>query len=219
MEVAIGYRTSASAVLVSRDRIQKEHLLDNYDFEFISEFDECEVVLAAGKTVNFLENQKVDVIFGPTCNRPGLAASALATYYNIPIFEWGLTTSKDLTDSSRFPTTVPFSVNLYSLALAIRATMKQFEWSQFVYMYSNDGDEEKGESLKDDVQEVVSIYGEITFAYTYQMSSKSLDDMRTAVKAVKQKGRVIVTCVAASENGSKKTVMQATALEKNALYP
>ncbi|CAI2350695.1 unnamed protein product [Caenorhabditis sp. 36 PRJEB53466] len=212
MEVAIGYRTSASAVLVSRDRIQEEHLLDNYDFEFISEFDECEEVLAAGKTVDLLENQKVDVIFGPTCNRPGLAASALATYYNIPIFEWGLTTSKDLTDSTRFPTTVPFSVNSYSLALAIRATMKQFEWSQFVYMYSNDGDEEKCESLKDDIQEVVSIYGEITLAYTYKMASKSLDDMRTAVKAVKQKGRVIVTCVA-SGNGSKKTVMQATALE------
>lgn len=30
---AVGYRTSAAAVLVARDRIRAEHLLDQYDFK------------------------------------------------------------------------------------------------------------------------------------------------------------------------------------------
>uniref|UniRef100_A0A1I7U8C7 Guanylate cyclase n=1 Tax=Caenorhabditis tropicalis TaxID=1561998 RepID=A0A1I7U8C7_9PELO len=212
LEIGIGYRTSAAAVLVTRDRIRAEHLLDNFDFEFISEFDECDEVQAAGKTVDLLAVRNVDVIFGPTCSRPAIAASGLAAYYNIPIFEWGLTTSLDLTNRNRFPTTVPFSINSYSLALAIRALMKQFEWDQFVFMYSNDGDEEKCESLKNDIQTVSSLHDDVTLAFTYQIASKSLNDMREAVKVVKQRGRIIVICVPAG-NGSKKTVMQAVAVE------
>ncbi|CAL2045929.1 unnamed protein product [Caenorhabditis brenneri] len=212
LEIGIGYRTSAAAVLVTRDRIRAEHLNISFLFRFISEFDECDEVQAAGKTVDLLAVKNVDVIFGPTCSRPAIAASGLAAYYNIPIFEWGLTTSLDLTNRSRFPTAVPFSINSYSLALAIRALMKQFEWDQFVFMYSNDGDEEKCESLKNDIQTVASLHDDVTLAFTYQIASKSLVDMREAVKIVKQRGRIIVACVP-SGNGSKKTIMQAVAME------
>uniref|UniRef100_A0A8R1EH22 ANF_receptor domain-containing protein n=1 Tax=Caenorhabditis japonica TaxID=281687 RepID=A0A8R1EH22_CAEJA len=66
--------------------------------------------------------------------------------------EWGLTTAQSLNDRNRFPTTLPFSVNSYSLALAIRATMLKYGWDQYVFLYSNDGDPEKCESLKNDVQ-------------------------------------------------------------------
>uniref|UniRef100_A0A8R1E8X7 ANF_receptor domain-containing protein n=1 Tax=Caenorhabditis japonica TaxID=281687 RepID=A0A8R1E8X7_CAEJA len=120
--------------------------------EFIPAFDECDESLAGGKTTELLEVLKVDLILGPTCNRPAVIASALASYYNIPILEWGLTTSQELADRKRFTTSVPFSVNSYSLALAIRSTLLQFEWSQYVYLYSNDGDNEKCESLKNDIQ-------------------------------------------------------------------
>ena len=36
---------------------------------FHYEFDECNEIQAGGKTVDLLENRKVDVIFGPTCSR------------------------------------------------------------------------------------------------------------------------------------------------------
>lgn len=83
-----------------------------------------------------------------------MAAAGLAGFYNIPMFVWGLTSSKVFTDRTRFPTTVPFSVNSYSLALAIREVMLQYGWEQFVFLYSNDGDPDKCESLKDDIQVV-----------------------------------------------------------------
>lgn len=32
---SVGYRTSAAAVLVAKDRIRAEHLLDQYDFKWV----------------------------------------------------------------------------------------------------------------------------------------------------------------------------------------
>ncbi|KAF1768995.1 hypothetical protein GCK72_000808 [Caenorhabditis remanei] len=183
-----------------------------HDAKFHYEFDECNEIQAGGKTVDLLENRKVDVIFGPTCSRPGMISSTLASYYNIPIFEWGLTSARQLTDINRYPTSLPFSVNSYSLAMAIRGTLKQFEWSEFVFLYCNDGDDEKCESLKDDIQTVASHHSDITLAYTTRITSKNLSDMRTAIKDIKKRGRIIVACVA-SGNGSKRTLMQAAALE------
>ncbi|UMM11656.1 hypothetical protein L5515_000834 [Caenorhabditis briggsae] len=213
LQVAIGYRTSASAVLVTKEKIREEHLLDNFDFEFIYDFDECNEIQAAGKTVDLLVNKRVDVIFGPTCSRSGMISSTLAAQYNIPIFEWGLTSARQLTDVVRYPTSLPFSVNSYSLAMAIRGTLKQFEWTEFVFMYCNDGDDEKCESLKDDIQTVASQHSDITLAYTTRIMTGSLSDMRTAIRDIKKRGRIIVACVA-SGNGSKRTLMQAASLEE-----
>ncbi|CDO41085.1 Receptor-type guanylate cyclase gcy-17 [Caenorhabditis elegans] len=212
LQVGIGYRTSAAAVLVTKNKIREDHVLDGFDFEFLWDFDECNEILGAGKTVDLLEVKKVDVIFGPTCSRPALISSALATYYNIPIFEWGLTSTRQLTDVKRFPTTLPFSVNSYSLAMAILGTLKQFQWTEFVFLYCNDGDDEKCESLKDDVQTVASAHEELSLAYTFRIQSKKLEDMRAAIVEIKKRGRIIVACVA-SGNGSKRTLMQAVALE------
>ncbi|KAJ1365202.1 Guanylate cyclase 2G [Parelaphostrongylus tenuis] len=64
----IGYRTSASAVLIAKDRIIKEGLLPGFDFEFFYAFDECDERRAAGITIAMDLNKNVDVILGPTCN-------------------------------------------------------------------------------------------------------------------------------------------------------
>uniref|UniRef100_A0A1I7TNY8 Guanylate cyclase n=2 Tax=Caenorhabditis tropicalis TaxID=1561998 RepID=A0A1I7TNY8_9PELO len=170
---------------------------------FIYEFDECNEIQAGGKTVDLLENKKVDVIFGPTCSRPGMIASTLASHYNIPIFEWGLTSARQLTDVNRFPTSLPFSINSYSLAMAIRGTLKQFEWTEFVFYIV------MMETMRNTV---ASQHSDITLAYTTRIQSRQLSDMRTAVRDVMKRGRIIVACVA-SGNGSKRTLMQATALE------
>uniref|UniRef100_A0A8R1DIF4 Guanylate cyclase n=1 Tax=Caenorhabditis japonica TaxID=281687 RepID=A0A8R1DIF4_CAEJA len=45
------------------------------------------------------------------------------------------------------------------------------------------------------------------------MASKSLEDMRNGIRAIKSRGRIIVACVA-SLNGSKRTLMQAALLEE-----
>ncbi|VDM55403.1 unnamed protein product [Angiostrongylus costaricensis] len=64
----VGYRTSASAVLIARDRIIREGLLPGIDFEFFHAFDECDEMKAAGITIAMGLSKDVDVILGPTCN-------------------------------------------------------------------------------------------------------------------------------------------------------
>ncbi|EGT39240.1 hypothetical protein CAEBREN_09776 [Caenorhabditis brenneri] len=131
---SIGYRTSAAAVLVARDRIRAEHLLDGYDFNFIVKFDECSESLAAGKTVELINQDDVDVIIGPTCNRAGVATASLAAYYNVPVFEWGLTTTADIGNFSRYPTTVTLSLDTHSMAVAVREVLQRFDWEEKAFV-------------------------------------------------------------------------------------
>ncbi|VDL75234.1 unnamed protein product [Nippostrongylus brasiliensis] len=64
----VGYRTSASAVLIARDRIQAEGLLPGFTFEFITMFDECNEETAAGLVIDMINHNNVDIVFGPTCS-------------------------------------------------------------------------------------------------------------------------------------------------------
>ncbi|CAL2045930.1 unnamed protein product [Caenorhabditis brenneri] len=208
---SIGYRTSAAAVLVARDRIRAEHLLDGYDFNFIVKFDECSESLAAGKTVELINQDDVDVIIGPTCNRAGVATASLAAYYNVPVFEWGLTTTADIGNFSRYPTTVTLSLDTHSMAVAVREVLQRFDWEEFVFIYSNDGDEEKCASMKDDMEKMSVENTDITLAYMYQIQTVTMESLKKALKEISKRGRIVVTCFAGGK-GFKKAFVSATVL-------
>ncbi|KAJ1352400.1 hypothetical protein KIN20_008726 [Parelaphostrongylus tenuis] len=59
--------TSASAVLIARDRIAREQLLPSYELNFTVRFDECDEKLAVGISTDLIRNQNVDAIIGPSC--------------------------------------------------------------------------------------------------------------------------------------------------------
>ncbi|CAO4380723.1 unnamed protein product [Caenorhabditis nigoni] len=208
---SVGYRTSASAVLVARDRIRAEHLLDEYDFNFTVKFDECSESLSAGKTVELINQDDVDVIIGPTCNRAGVSTASLAAYYNVPVFEWGLTTTADIGNFSRYPTTVTVSLDTHSMAVAVRDVLQRFDWEEFVFIYSNDGDEEKCASMKDDMEKMSVENVDVTLAYMYQIQTVTMESLKKALKEVSKRGRIVVTCFAGSK-GFKKAFVAATVL-------
>ncbi|VDM68368.1 unnamed protein product [Strongylus vulgaris] len=79
VEITTGYRTTASAVLIARDRIVDEQLLPGYDFNpkarrglalisFTVMFDQCDETMAVGHTISMIRDMNVDVILGPTCS-------------------------------------------------------------------------------------------------------------------------------------------------------
>ncbi|KAF1750875.1 hypothetical protein GCK72_017426 [Caenorhabditis remanei] len=208
---AVGYRTSASAVLVARDRIREEHLLDEYDFNFTVKFDECSESLAAGKTVELINVDDVDVIIGPTCNRAGVSTASLSAYYNVPVFEWGLTTTADIGNFSRYPTTVTLSLDTHSMAIGVREVLQRFDWDEFVFVYSNDGDEEKCAAMKDDMEKMSIEYADTTLAYMYQIQTVTMDSLKRALKEISKRGRIVVTCFAGGK-GFKKAFVSATVL-------
>ena len=81
-------------------------------------FDDCIESEAAGITAEFILDYNVSAIIGPVCNRgifplgrpnvflDSLVSAVLTGYYNIALYTWGLATSSQLTDTTRYPTTI-----------------------------------------------------------------------------------------------------------------
>ncbi|CAB3396879.1 unnamed protein product [Caenorhabditis bovis] len=197
MLIAAGYRTSAGAVLIARDRIRDENILPGYDFEFVYRFDECVEHLAMGKAIELIEDEKVDMIIGPTCNKAGRAVAAIGSYYNIPVFQWALATSADLGNFKRYPTTVTLTINSYNVALALRDVMLRFNWYEFVYVYSDDGDAEKCDTLGTDINSLLAETENLTMSYLYKIETMTMPNIRRAVREIAKRGRIVVGCFAA----------------------
>ncbi|CCD70806.1 Receptor-type guanylate cyclase gcy-7 [Caenorhabditis elegans] len=193
--ITVGYRTSAAAASIAVDRLKRENLMSGWEFNFTIEFDDCVESEAAGMTVDLIEKHNVDVIIGPTMNQPTLAAFIVSNYFNRPIIAWGLVNAAQLDDFERFPNAGILSAGQRSLGVAIRAVLKRYEWSQFVYAYFTEEDTEKCVTMRNDLQQVVSYFGDIILAYSIQVADISNDGMIEALKKIQSRGRIIVTCM------------------------
>ncbi|KAK6039957.1 hypothetical protein COOONC_22539, partial [Cooperia oncophora] len=105
-----------------------------------------------------------------------IASALAAAFYETPIFTWGLSTSSALDSRDRFPTTGVLSVNSLSLGIAIRFVLASFAWTRFAFVYSNLGDTEKCDVMKDDIQDfqtAIAMTDEVTITSLYQMQDVS----------------------------------------------
>ncbi|CAA94879.4 Receptor-type guanylate cyclase gcy-6 [Caenorhabditis elegans] len=190
----INYRTSASAASIAIDKIKREGLLLGYDFKFTILYDQCDENIAAGNAIKLFAEHNVDVLFGPTTNNAAMPVFILATYYNIPLITWGITSSATLDDESRFPTAGMLSIGSRSLAVTFREVMKEYGWDQFVFAYSLEMNDEKCETLRDDFQNMVAYYGDIVLSYAVQIMDHSEEGLLAILKDVSTRGRIIVPC-------------------------
>ncbi|CAB3396880.1 unnamed protein product [Caenorhabditis bovis] len=194
--ITIDYWNSAGAASVAVDRIKREGLLQGFEFNFTIMFDDCNEAQAAGKTIELYEDYKVDVIFGPTTNQAAFAAFVTAKYYDCPIIAWGLSNSAALDDPQRFPNAAIMSAGTRSLGVSLREVFQQFKWYQFVFAYSNEGDTEKCITLRNDIQDVIAYFNDLVILYSIQVTDLSFNGMTEALRKIKTRGRIIVTCMA-----------------------
>ncbi|WKX97320.1 hypothetical protein Q1695_013177 [Nippostrongylus brasiliensis] len=196
LRIAVGYRTSASAVLIARDVVREQGLLPGYTFEFITMFDECDEERATGLVIDMINERKVDVVIGPTCSDAAIISAIIAAYYNVPLLTWGLSTSSALDNPLRFPTTVVLSVNSYSLGVAIRSVLLTFDWDQFAMVYSTVGDsEESCLTVKSDIQDAVNHLHDVTINYSGRLFSMSKEAVQFTMEIVKDRARIVILCI------------------------
>ncbi|KAE9421556.1 hypothetical protein Angca_004723, partial [Angiostrongylus cantonensis] len=190
------FRTSASAVLIARDRIIREGLLPGIDFEFFYAFDECDEMKAAGITIAMNLNKNVDVIIGPTCNNPAFVSGILSGYYNKPLFVWGLSTSSEFNDVDRFPTVSSMAVNSMSITKALRSILQHFGWDQFAYIFEKQDSDPMCETMKDDIQNTITeTEGQININYLAEITSMKPETIKDVLEEVAKRARIVIVCL------------------------
>ncbi|EYB91037.1 hypothetical protein Y032_0211g2200 [Ancylostoma ceylanicum] len=172
-------------------------------------FDQCQEKRAAGITVTMIRDMGVDAIIGPTCSYPAIVSAINAAYYNIPIFTWGLSTSSALDNMGRFPTTGIMSVNSFSLGIAISSVLRSFEWDQFAFVYSEQGNSEKCEIMQTDVQNAIARTEDITISYVAEILSITNASIIRTLKDVSKRARIIVVCLAEGYGFKRQFIMAA----------
>ncbi|CAB3397276.1 unnamed protein product [Caenorhabditis bovis] len=188
----IHYAQAAADIAI--DRIKRENLLPGYNFESIIGMDNCDESESTGQTVELIRRKNVDVIFGPNTNLAGYPAFAIATYYNLPIISWGLTSDSEFDNIVRYPTTALMSTTSRGLVMAFRKVMQQFNWNQFVYGYSLIEEDDKCLPLRNNLQAMVGKYADMTLSFTYQITDDSEEGILKALEQLSKRGRIIVVC-------------------------
>ncbi|CAJ0960984.1 unnamed protein product, partial [Mesorhabditis belari] len=211
LQYVIGYESSAGALLVAEDRIRAEHLLDGYDFQYVVDFDNCIEAQAVGLSVDLITKQNVNIIIGPTCNAPAIASAVLASYYDTPIFTWGLTTSSDLANVDRFPSTIILVPNWFHLSIAMLSTFHELGWHEFAFIYSTLFDEDQCPYFKSDLQDAVTEYGNTVITnYMAELKDFSNASIQLLFSEINQRARIVVVCAAAGYGLQRKLMLAAS---------
>ncbi|KIH69386.1 hypothetical protein ANCDUO_00265 [Ancylostoma duodenale] len=92
----IAYETSAAALEIGREELNRQQLLNNFTFRFTFTSGNCSDIGSAGAAAELIKTNKVAAIIGPPCNLAARAVAPLSTYYNIATFAWGLATASEV---------------------------------------------------------------------------------------------------------------------------
>uniref|UniRef100_A0A7E4ZTS6 Guanylate cyclase n=1 Tax=Panagrellus redivivus TaxID=6233 RepID=A0A7E4ZTS6_PANRE len=135
----------------------------------------------------------VHAIIGPPCATSAIISGILGSFYSVPVFTWGSSTTAELADVARFPTVANVNANTYTLGLAIFEVMDTFSWDEFALIYTIDPEQRKCDFFQQDVEKTVS---EKTpnIVYKRQLTSTK-DGMLAVLEALKPRARIIVACI------------------------
>ncbi|KIH46515.1 hypothetical protein ANCDUO_23430, partial [Ancylostoma duodenale] len=82
------------------------------------------------------------------------------------------------------------------LGIAISSILRSFEWDQFAFVYSEQGNSEKCEVMKTDVQNAISRTDDVTISYVAEILSITPANIARALKDVSNRARIVVVCLA-----------------------
>ncbi|CEG06140.1 Atrial natriuretic peptide receptor 1 [Strongyloides ratti] len=191
----LGFTLAVGIIPVVIDRITSEKLLPQYNFTFNYYFDDCIEKNSSGLTYQLIVNDKVDVIFGPSCSINAIRASMIAKFYNKPIFIWGLVSSTQFTNVKRFPNVYSVAPVFYSLALTVLDILKTFNWHKYVF-FSCSRLNNRCNMMFDDFVNAANIFDfKAVMVYSYKASTPPLDiEYDAFINETIIRARIIITC-------------------------
>ncbi|KAK0415364.1 hypothetical protein QR680_011906 [Steinernema hermaphroditum] len=192
-----GFDRAAGAIPMAIDLIRKDHLLDDYNFTFITKFAECQDEKAAGSTVELITINMVDALIGPTCSSAAIHSGIITAYYNIPTYLWGMVASHQLADTSRYLSTVRLTADSAELAEAFVAFMNKFGFDRFAFMYILRG-QQKCKYIGDDLKGVIenTTLSDVSMTYSHQMENSSAEVISKTMEAAVKRARIFALCFA-----------------------
>ncbi|CAI4223054.1 unnamed protein product [Auanema sp. JU1783] len=188
----IGYLNSASAVDIAMQRVREDHLLDNFNVTFITDFDDCDESLAMEATSSLLLDYNVDAIIGPTCDRPALTAAIIAAYFNIPIYPWGMVTTSNLAGAEIYATCISLMATTETVAESIVEIYRYYQWTEYGFIST---DTDKCTYLRSDIQKASDRDNETYITVQYVLYDYSVESMRDIFSRMKNRTRVITICL------------------------
>ncbi|PIC43519.1 hypothetical protein B9Z55_004226 [Caenorhabditis nigoni] len=100
---SVGWSVCGGAVPLAIERLRQFGFVENFDFEYIVEYTECDLGSVVRAGMKFIKEDKVDVIIGPPCAQALRTMSILASNSRKPVLGYGFVSDSDLSDVIRFP--------------------------------------------------------------------------------------------------------------------
>uniref|UniRef100_A0A914UU88 Guanylate cyclase n=1 Tax=Plectus sambesii TaxID=2011161 RepID=A0A914UU88_9BILA len=193
LQPVLGFSTTASAVTIALDRINKEHLLDDVDWEFKWYFSECSEAYTSGYTNKLIQEDKVDVILGMPCSISTIVTGALAAFYEIPVISFA-STAVDFSDKQRFPTMARTVPSVFQMGRALLGLLEFFDWHQIAFLYTNDEKRQKCIYISEQLQ-AAKMGTSLVYNYINEIKGTVTDEaIDNFLNAVKMKARIVVAC-------------------------
>ncbi|VDD85619.1 unnamed protein product [Enterobius vermicularis] len=99
---------------------------------------ECDIARALLSAVELTRIVHVHAIFGPSCILSARAVGIFGGSLDLPIILWGMTTSIEFKDDSRYPTTVSAVGNSEHLAIAMNYVVEEYGWTNLATIFGDD---------------------------------------------------------------------------------
>uniref|UniRef100_A0A0N5B8W1 Guanylate cyclase n=1 Tax=Strongyloides papillosus TaxID=174720 RepID=A0A0N5B8W1_STREA len=191
----LGFNLSAGIVPIVLERIRNESLLPQYNFTIYYHIDNCVESNSTGSAYELITNDKVDVIFGPTCSANAIRASLVARFYNVPTFIWGLVSTTQFSNIERFSNVYSANPLYFSLALTALDVMKTFNWTRFTFLSVPRSNRRCSVMYQDFISAANYFSYKTTMVYSFESSSPPLDrEFDAFINETIIRARVIVSC-------------------------
>ncbi|CEF69624.1 Atrial natriuretic peptide receptor 1 [Strongyloides ratti] len=200
-----GYQNSAGAVLEAFKLAKTNYTaLNDIDVTYKWLYNECVMSTAMGNFFEMItsENDSIDVMFGPACSETATLCGSIATYYNFPIFLYGLSSVfSSFEDTSLYPTVVAVMPIYKDGARALTNILLNYEWTDISLVYINSIEMlRRCEKFANEFDSYISSdINNIDIVYKKLISNFSSSNLANIAKTISTVSRIIVICIGEQE--------------------